>query len=164
MAEITIRISDKGLKIATVVVFGAIGVWLFAYLYASGAFVPTYRLSVYAPEVGGLSVGSPVLLDGVPVGTVDRVTLAEKSANARRRIELILRIQKRYRGEIRTDSIASATTQGLFGNSVISIQRGFNGAAINAGEEIPLVETPSLNFANLLTKIADCEAREKQSR
>jgi ABC-type transporter Mla subunit MlaD len=163
MAEITIRISDTGLKIATVVVFGAIGVWLFAYLYAS-AFVPTYRLSVYAPEAGGLSVGSPVLLDGVPVGTVDRVTLAEKSANARRRIELILRIKKRYRGEIRTDSMASATTQGLFGNSVISIQRGFNGAAINAGEEIPLVETPSLNFANLLTKIADCEAREKQSR
>jgi len=34
----------------------------------------------------------------------------------------------------------------------------------DAGEEIPFAETPSIYLANLLTKIADCEAREKQSR
>jgi ABC-type transporter Mla subunit MlaD len=157
MADITIRISDKELRIATLAVLGTVALWLFAYLYASGMFVRTYRVSIYAPESDGLSVGSPVLLDSTPVGVVDTVKLARTSATAQRRIELVLRIRKEYQNDIREDSVATAVTQGFLGNRVISIQRGFSGATIRPGDEIHFAETPKVDFASLLTKIADCE-------
>jgi ABC-type transporter Mla subunit MlaD len=157
MADITIRISDKELRIATLAVLGTLALWLFAYLYASGMFVLTYRVSIYAPESDGLSVGSPVLLDSTPVGVVDTVKLARTSATAQRRIELVLRIRKEYQNDIREDSVATAVTQGFLGNRVISIQRGFSGATIRPGDEIHFAETPKVDFASLLTKIADCE-------
>jgi ABC-type transporter Mla subunit MlaD len=163
MAEITIRISDKGLRIATTTIFGTIAFWLLAYLYALGVFIPIYRLSVYVPELEGLSVGSHVLLDGVPVGAVDTVKIAEVSTNEQRRVELVLRIRKRYLNDIPTDSVATVATQGLLGPPTINIQRGISGAAIRAGDEIRFGETPRLDFANLLTKIADCDARQNQS-
>ncbi len=166
MADITIRVSDRQLRIATITVFGAITLCLFLYLNASGIFIPSYRVSVYVPEVGGLTVGSPVLLDGVPVGALDAVKLAGASANAQRRIELVLRIRKRYQNEIRTDSVATTRIEGFLGNPLISIQRGFSGAAIGAGEEIPFIQGPQLPataFASLLTKITDCAGQGKQS-
>jgi ABC-type transporter Mla subunit MlaD len=157
MADITIRISDKELRIATLAVLGTLALWLFAYLYASGMFVRTYRVSIYAPESDGLSVGSPVLLDSTPVGVVDTVKLARTSATAQRRIEVVLRIRKEYQNDIREDSVATAVTQGFLGNRVISIQRGLSGATIRPGDEIHFAETPKVDFASLLTKIADCE-------
>ena len=50
----------------------------------------------------------------------------------------------------------------MFGPPSINIQRSFSGAAISAGEEIRFVETPRLDFAKLLTKIADCEKQSPQ--
>jgi len=125
MADITIQIAEKTLRIGTITIAGTILTYLFMYLWSSGAFTPTYHLSVYAPEVTGLTAGSRVLLDGLPVGTVYTVKHVETGANERRRIELVLRINKRYENFIRSDSTAKITTQGLLGNALVSIQRGF---------------------------------------
>jgi phospholipid/cholesterol/gamma-HCH transport system substrate-binding protein len=166
MAEITIRISDKVLRIATIGIVGTIAACLLLYLWSSGILTPGYRLSVYVPEVGGLTVGSPVLLDTVSVGKVDAVKLAEASANAQRRIELVLRIEKRFQNDVRNDSTAKITTQGLLGGPVVSIQRGFGGTPIKPGEEIPFIQMPEAtakDFLTVLTRLADCQKQSKQA-
>jgi phospholipid/cholesterol/gamma-HCH transport system substrate-binding protein len=123
MAEITIRVSDRVLRITGILLGGTVLVWVFFYLWSSGVFVPKYRLRMYVPEVAGIAIGAPIQLDGIEIGTVDKVRLAQVSASPERRIELVLRIEKRYQNEIRSDSNATLTTEGLLGNRCVSIRR-----------------------------------------
>ena len=71
MAEITIRISDKFLKVAGAILIGVCALWMISNLWSSGFFRPKYRLRMYVNEVAGLGVGAPVRADGVDVGKVE---------------------------------------------------------------------------------------------
>jgi len=166
MAEITIRISDRTLKITGTVLAGASLTWILFYLWSTGVFVPSYRLRVLTPEAAGLSVGAPVKLDGVSVGTVNAIRLAGAPAGPERRIELVLRIEKRYQETIRSDSTATLITEGLLGNRFVSIQRGFSGSVINPDGEIPFVLSESISFKQIIGSLAqkmDCQEKERDA-
>jgi len=163
MAEITIRISDKALKIAGLVLGGIVLAWLVSYSLSSGLFRPKYRLRMYVSEAAGLAVRAPVRLDGIDVGTVDAINPAGTSASSERRIEIVLRIEKRYENNILSDSTASFVTEGLLGNRYVSIQRGFLGRPIPPSGEIAAVPTKTVTIGEVmdsLARIADCLKRE----
>src|ERR1700747_1149406 len=90
MAEVTIRISDRTLRVARILFGGALLVGVFYYLWSSGIFIPKYQLSVYVPDASGLTVHAPVRLDGIQVGSVSAIKLAGASASRSRRIELVV--------------------------------------------------------------------------
>jgi phospholipid/cholesterol/gamma-HCH transport system substrate-binding protein len=166
VAEITIRISDRVLKIAGILLAAVLLAWVWPYLWASGIFVPKYRLFVYVPEVSGLGVGAPVSLDGVPVGSIAAIKLAEGSASPERRIQLTLRIDRRYQDAIRSDSVAMVSSEGLLGGRYVSIHRGFKGRAISANGEIPAVpsrEVTFKSFTDSLGKMVDCLQAQQKS-
>lgn len=105
-----------------------------------GALGAKYRLKTYLSEVEGLTIGAPVRLNGVEVGNVDAIRVyeaKEKPPDPNRTIELILRIDRRYQDKIRADSTAGLITEGLLGNRYVSIHRGFVGAVLKDGEELP---------------------------
>ena len=164
MAEITIRISDTALKIALavlLVVFLASG---FSHLWSSGAFEPKYQILMFVPEAKGVQKGAPVRLDGMDVGSVSRVELVDKSADSNHRIEVELRIQKRFQNMIPDDSTASLIMGGLLGERYVSIGRGFAGPPINAGGEIkflPVREVSFTDFIDAMGKKADCQNEEE---
>ena len=166
MAEITIRISDRVLK-AGVSLFGAICVaGLLYFLWASGFFLPKYRLRTYMTEVDGVQTGAPVRIDGIDVGTVESKNLAGKSASPQRRVELILRIRKRDQEMIRSDSSASLASDGLLGKPYVKIERGFKGASLNDGDEIaptPTIVKSISGFFGSIAKMADCMKPEGTS-
>lgn len=116
MAEITIRISDRALRIVGIFLAAGVVVWVSSYLWTSGIFIPKYQLFTYVPEVSGLGVHAQVKLDGIPVGSVAAIKLQGGSASPGRGIQLILRIDRRYQDAIRTDSVATVTSEGLLGN------------------------------------------------
>jgi phospholipid/cholesterol/gamma-HCH transport system substrate-binding protein len=159
MAEITIRISDRVLK-AGVTLLGAICVaGVLYFLWSSGVLIPKYRLRTYMTEADGVQTGAPVRVDGIDVGTVASKNLAGKSASAQRRVELILRIQKRDQEMIRSDSSASLASDGLLGKPYVKIERGFKGAALSDGDEIaptPTIVKSVSGFFGSLAKMADC--------
>jgi phospholipid/cholesterol/gamma-HCH transport system substrate-binding protein len=170
MAEITIRISDKALKIAGIVLGGICLAWVVLYLWSSGFFVPKYRLRMYISEAAELAVGARVRLDGIDVGSVEGINLAGAPATPERRIELVLRIEKRHQDKIRTDSTATLITEGLLGNRYVNILRGFSGSPIPPGGEIAATQTQHVtlkDFIDSLTKRVEClttkkrEARER---
>jgi phospholipid/cholesterol/gamma-HCH transport system substrate-binding protein len=102
------------------------------YVTGTGILAAKYRLRTYLPEVEGLTVGAPVRLDGVEIGNVDAIRMNPKPADRMQNIEVIMRIDKRYQSEVRTDSYASLITEGLLGNRYVSIKRGFVGEPLQA--------------------------------
>jgi len=162
MAEITIRISDRFLRVAGAIIVGIFALWVISYLWSSGVFRPKYRLRMYVNETAGLSLGAPVRVDGVEVGKVESVNLARNSNDPDAKIELILRLERRYQDQILSDSIASLAVEGLLGNRYINIQRGARGAPLADNAQIlaiPNKEFKEINLGNLshsLSKLADC--------
>ena len=166
MAEITIHISDKTLKVVAAFVVAILLVWGFSHFWSTGLFRPKYEILMFVPEAQGLHVGASVRLDGMPVGTVSRVELARDSMSPNRRIEVDLRIEKRFQNMIRQDSKASLVTEGLLGGRYVSIQREFTGTPISPGGEIGVIPTKEVSvsdFIDAIGKKADCQNAESNS-
>lgn len=120
-------------------VFVLIGLGAVAYLSISvgGA---TYNgpggFPVYAAfdQTGGLKPRAPVVISGVKVGQVTRISLDDRY---RARVDLDLD----PRVKIPTDTTASIVTAGLLGDRYISLQLGGDPQVLKAGEEISFTES-----------------------
>jgi phospholipid/cholesterol/gamma-HCH transport system substrate-binding protein len=111
------------------------------YVTGAGFLGPKYRLRTYLPEVAGVSDGAPVRLDGLDIGNVESIKMVPRTPGhipeKSRNIELVLRLDKRFQGDILTDSTASLITEGLLGNRYVNITRGFTGVALKENQEVP---------------------------
>ncbi|MGH9744050.1 MAG: MlaD family protein [Candidatus Acidiferrum sp.] len=118
------------------------------YVTGAGTLGPKYRLKTFLPEVSGLANGAPVSLDGVEVGNVESIKLAPRTGNAtrdkNRNIEIVMRIAKKYQGDILTDSTVSLVTQGLLGNEYVEVTRGFTGVPLQDDQEVHGTEGKAL--------------------
>ncbi|HEY7825877.1 MAG TPA: MlaD family protein [Candidatus Acidoferrales bacterium] len=125
-------------------VFVLVGLFILAmgifYVTGAGILGPKYRLVTYLSEVEGLTQGAPVSLDGVPVGNVESIRLTPRPQDHMHNITLVMRIDKKYMDQIRTDSSASLVTEGLLGNRYVTISRGINGTVIPPNGVIPSQE------------------------
>jgi hypothetical protein len=100
------------------------------------------------------------------VGKVSRVKLAADATDSARRVEVVLRIEKRFQNMIREDSSASVASEGLLGSGYINIARGFTGPPINSGQEIRVSTVKEVSFTDLIGnigKMADCLNEEKRA-
>ncbi len=152
------QLTWSDLRVGMLVLVGmfVIAVGIF-YVTGPGSFAAKYRLRTYLPEVEGLNIGAPVRLDGLEVGNVDSIRMSPRAAPGKldrsRNIELVLRIEKRYQDEIRTDSNARLITEGLLGNRYVSIQRGITGTPLPGESELKGIEDPSIK--NIVERGAD---------
>src|SRR2546429_513413 len=104
------------------------------YVTGQGILGPKYRLKTYLPEVSGLAKGATVRVDGVEVGNVESITFLRRTPGRamerNKNIEVVMRVDRKFQGDILTDSIASLRTGGLLGNRYVTISRGITGAQI----------------------------------
>jgi phospholipid/cholesterol/gamma-HCH transport system substrate-binding protein len=107
------------------------------YVTGAGILGPKYRVITYLPEVDALETGAPVRLNGVAIGNVQSIGLTPHPLDAMHNITLVLRIDKKFQNDIRTDSTASLITEGLLGNRYVTISRGLVGAVIPPNGVIP---------------------------
>jgi phospholipid/cholesterol/gamma-HCH transport system substrate-binding protein len=123
----------------------AVGIF---YVTGAGILGPKYRLITYLPEVSGLAAGAPVKLDGVEVGNVDQIRLVPrehgKPPDHMHNIEVVMRLDKKYQGDILTDSAASLVTEGLLGNRYVTIKRGYTGVPLKEGQAVPGAEEKAI--------------------
>jgi phospholipid/cholesterol/gamma-HCH transport system substrate-binding protein len=106
------------------------------YVTGAGFLGPKYRLYTHLPNVEQLKTGAPVDLDGIEVGNVQSLSLDPNPQDRMHSVKVVLRIDKRYQKEIRTDSSASMETQGLLGDAYVTISRGVTGSIVPANGEI----------------------------
>jgi ABC-type transporter Mla subunit MlaD len=167
VAEITIRISDRVLKVAGAVLGLFFLLWGFSHLWESGVFRAKYQIRLFVPEAKELHGGAPVRLDGMPIGAVSTVELSSNSTDSDRRVEVVLRIEKRFQNMIRQDSSATVATESLLGEKVVNIRRGLAGPPVSAGGEIrvvPMKEATLTDFLDALGKKADCQDEGNSSQ
>src|ERR1700722_6402602 len=166
MAEITIRVSDRSLRVSALVVGVIIIATVFLHFWAPGVFAPKYRLRVYVPDVSGLDAHTQVRLDGMPIGSVSAIKLVARPDSPERKLEVDLRIYKRYQDAIRSDSVATTLPDGLLGPRFVSIRGGSKGTVVPPDGEIPFVAAQEISFTDMLksgSKLANCLHDEKTS-
>jgi phospholipid/cholesterol/gamma-HCH transport system substrate-binding protein len=107
------------------------------YITGAGILGPKYRLYTYLPEVQDVASGAPVRLDGVEIGNVEQIHLNPHPSDRTQSIQLVLRIDKRFQPDVRTDSAASLVTSGLLGDRYVNIKRGLTGTPLPANSTVP---------------------------
>ena len=59
-------------------------------------------------------------------------------------IEVVMRIDRKFQNDILTDSTATLVTEGLLGNRVVNITRGFTGVPLKEGQEVQGTEEKAI--------------------
>lgn len=131
-----------GMLLLTGILVVAVGVLLIG--QEQNVFRPKNEYSILFETVSGLSTGNPVQLDGVEVGSVDRVILPQDPAVSE--IEVWVTIDERYAQRVRADSVARIKTLGLLGDKYVEITSGSPSAPLIPDEgHIPAAPATSVD-------------------
>ena len=106
----------------------------------------SYMLKARFSNVGALSVGAPVKMAGVPIGSVAAVHADPVKLDA----EVILAIDKKY-DQIPDDSAAAVFTSGLIGTQYVAIQPGGSPEMLKNGDEMVLTQS-AMQLEDLIGK------------
>ncbi|MEO7051227.1 MAG: outer membrane lipid asymmetry maintenance protein MlaD [Rhodanobacter sp.] len=106
----------------------------------------SYTVTADFTNVGTLSVGAPVKMAGVVIGSVQSVRADPVKLNA----HVTLAIDKRY-SQIPDDSAAAVFTSGLIGSQYVAIQPGGSPDVLKNGDEMILTQS-AMQLEDLIGK------------
>ena len=153
--------------------FLAVGIFIIAglALFAFGIFLVGSRHDAFSrhvfldtefTELDGIAKGSKVQVAGMDAGQVARIDVPN-SPNARFRVQM--RVDERFHGLVRTDSVVTVDTEGVVGDTFLTIHSGSSDAPIAQADSV-LQSKPPVNISNLLTNglglVNDADATLKQ--
>jgi phospholipid/cholesterol/gamma-HCH transport system substrate-binding protein len=113
----------------------------------------SYPIIAKFTSVTGLRVGNPVNILGIEVGRVERIFMDQESQKA------IVEIKIKKGIKIYDDAIASIKTQGLIGDSYLSIDPGGAGELLGPRGIITETQAP-LDIIDLIGKYAFGEVKK----
>jgi phospholipid/cholesterol/gamma-HCH transport system substrate-binding protein len=123
------------LRVGLVVIL-SLAILAFTILYiGSGGGSPLarkYEVKTIMSDVGGLKPGAPVRVGGVEVGTVKKVDLAGAGM-----VEVEMRLDRRVKNRITTESRATLGSIGLLGEKAVDISASSTGTPIEDGGYLP---------------------------
>lgn len=142
------------LKVGVIVIVSTtlLSILLFLMTSASGFTLFSHKLTayVYLSNSGGLKVGAPVSLEGVTIGEVKKVQVVTDPARKQTPVKATLLLSPRFLSDLHTDSLASLTTVGVLGDTVLDIDsKSATGPQIAEGAEIRTAE--GAGIASLMT-------------
>jgi phospholipid/cholesterol/gamma-HCH transport system substrate-binding protein len=144
MAQRKLTWSELRVGLFVLVALIIVAVGIFYVTGGQGFWVTKYRLITYLPEVESLQTGAPVSLDGLQVGNVESIHLTPQPSDKRHNMTVVMRINRTYHDQIKSDSTASLVTEGLLGNRYVDITRGSTGSEIPAGGVVQGGEVPEI--------------------
>ncbi len=128
------------------------------YLLSGGTWLKAKTfLSTYLPDSTGVSLDTPVLLNGVHIGKVDALRLT-KSKDPNRVIEVRLKVEEEFLRHIPEDSLTGVDSGTMLGDKYIDITMGRSPRPVRPDGELHF-RPPSA-----LVKSIDLEQFEKQLR
>jgi phospholipid/cholesterol/gamma-HCH transport system substrate-binding protein len=134
---------DLRVGVFVLIAASTLAIGLFAMGTGRQLFGERYVLVAKFHDLAGLTIGAPVRLAGVTVGTVTRVTFPQDLEE--RLIAVELAVDRAVQSRIREDSVASIQTVGLLGDKYVELTIGTPARPTLApGAEIATVPPPNL--------------------
>ncbi len=111
-----------------------------------GGFQKKLMARSYFANSEALKVGAPVTLEGVPVGEVSAVRLSPDPTRKLTPVEVLMKLNPRFRDRFHTDTTASLQTAGLVGDTGLELNSELaHGPEFASGGEFRGVEQPSIS-------------------
>lgn len=119
----------------------ALGLWL----ASSMGLLPGYaQLRAYTDDASGLTDGTKVRLEGIPIGYLDHQRLTG-SRDPLRRVEFDMKVKAGYLPKIPVDSAVGVVADNLMGDQSINITRGQSQQHVEPGTELRSVKAVDAN-------------------
>lgn len=136
------------------VVIASLVILAFTILYIGSTggspWAATYHVKALMTDVNGLKEGAPVRLGGVEVGTVTKVDFAPDASGM---VEVEMRLDRRVKARITTESTVNLGALGLLGEKAVDINPSSKGVPIEDGGLLAgVAEDP---FKGLLSSASD---------
>ncbi len=111
------------LKVGLTVLAASItlGVLIFLMSGTGGLFTTKILLKSYFDNANGLRVGAPVRLAGVDIGNVTKIRVVQDRTKQLTPVEVTMKVNTRYRFNLRKDSLTLLSTAGVLGETYIDI-------------------------------------------
>jgi phospholipid/cholesterol/gamma-HCH transport system substrate-binding protein len=135
------------LKVGLTVLISSITLGILILLMSGTGGVLTRKITLisYFDNAGGLREGAPVRLQGVDIGNVSGIRVVSDSNRRLTPVEIILKVNTKYRANLRKDSITTLSTAGVLGETYIDIDSSqARGPEVQAGDVLPTRETPDI--------------------
>jgi phospholipid/cholesterol/gamma-HCH transport system substrate-binding protein len=100
-------------------------------------------LRTYMSDASGLQEGTPVRLNGINIGYLDKLRLTN-TGNLRRAVELVLQVRTRYLPDIPVDSVAQIAASNLLGDKFINITKGTSPNQVQPDAELASLQTQDI--------------------
>jgi phospholipid/cholesterol/gamma-HCH transport system substrate-binding protein len=117
-----------------------LGVLIFLLTGSKNPFAKESVLYTFMDDSAALTEGSPVRLNGILVGEVQRVALSG-SNQPQRIIRIDMEIREDMLSQIPIDSRASIAAENVLGTKYINIKKGVDAVTVKPGAEIPSLDT-----------------------
>jgi phospholipid/cholesterol/gamma-HCH transport system substrate-binding protein len=92
-------------------------------------------LRTFMDDASGIAESTPVRLNGITVGYLDKLVLTS-SPDPHRTIEFDMKVQSKYLREIPVDSVAGIAAANLLGDKFINITKGRAARSVEPGAEL----------------------------
>src|SRR5258708_10060474 len=129
-----VRWSQLKVGVVGLAAFIILAVLIFLLTSTKGFFLKTAYLYTYIADASGMAEGTPVRLNGFTIGTLDKIELT-KSADPKRSVKFVMRVQARFLPQIPVDSVAGLSAANLLGDRVINTTKGRDAATGKGGAE-----------------------------
>src|SRR6201981_413790 len=156
--------SRRNVAVGVFIVAGLILFGLGIFLVGSRHEAFSHHVFLYTEfaELDGIAKGSQVQVAGMDAGQVAKVEVPN-SPNDRFRVQM--KIDERFHGLVRTDSVVTVDTEGVVGDTFLTIHSGSPNAAI-AQADSGLQSKPPISMSDLLSHglgiMNDADATIKQ--
>jgi phospholipid/cholesterol/gamma-HCH transport system substrate-binding protein len=139
-----------GLVALTAIIIAAVLIFLLT--SRTGLFQHTVLLRTFMDDASGLQEGTPVRLNGISIGYLDKLQL---TTNPTKPVEFDMAVQEKYLGEIPVDSVAGISAANLLGDKFVNITKGKSQQHAVAGQTLMSLEAQDIpelmaQSANLL--------------
>jgi phospholipid/cholesterol/gamma-HCH transport system substrate-binding protein len=149
----------KSITVLLLAAGGLLAVMAIILVSVSGLSVFTHRLTAttYFTNAEGLKSGAAVNLNGVAIGVVKSVTITTDPRRQKTPVQVVMKIERKYQAEVRSDSLAELSSLGALADTVIDID-----SEQAVGPPMPdFVELKTLNTPSVLDLAAGQETVRK---
>jgi phospholipid/cholesterol/gamma-HCH transport system substrate-binding protein len=137
-----VRWSQLKVGIVAICAFLILFVLIFLLTQSKGFFHSTITLHTFMDDASGIIEGTPVRLNGILVGALDKVTLTN-SKDRKRAVQFDMQIRSEYLPQIPEDSVVGIAASNLLGDKYLNITKGL-GKPVKDGAELQSLQSQDI--------------------